>query len=115
LKNHDGIVETGQKGWSSEERHIAKQAVDLAYEREVASLITDLHSRVSSVHCSGDVWSLHDYLSAKRHEMDGKFDLRDSSLVFVFATLVKDGLLSVNELDGLDQDKLVKISALARM
>jgi hypothetical protein len=108
-------VEPGPICWSPEERHLARQAVDLAYEREVSSLIMALHNKVSEVHCSGDVWSLHDYLSAKRHEMDGKFDLRDSSLLFVFATLLKDGLLSVGELDGLDRDKLVKITALARM
>jgi hypothetical protein len=108
-------VETGHTGWSPEERHLAKQAVDLAYEREVSSLITALHHKISEVSCPGDVWNLHDYLSAKRHEMDGKFDLRDSSLLFVFATLVKDGLLSVGELDGLDREKVVKITALARM
>ena len=89
--------------------------MDLAYEREVSSLIMALHNKVSEVRCSGDVWSLHDYLSAKRHEIDGKYDLRESSLLFVFAALVKDGLLSVGELDGLHRDKLVKITALARM
>ena len=108
-------VETGHHGWSPEERHLARQAVDLAYEREVTSLITALHNKLSQVNNSSDVWSLHDYLSAKRHEMDGKFDLRDSSLLFVFAALVKDGLLSVSELDGLAREKLVKITALARM
>jgi hypothetical protein len=35
-------------------------------------------------------------------------------LLFVFASLVKDQLLQVDELQGLSEDKLAKISAMAR-
>ncbi|MFN7789444.1 MAG: hypothetical protein ACK5QY_13735 [Pseudanabaena sp.] len=33
-------------------------------------------------------------------------------MVFVFAGLVKDGWLSLNELEGLNDDKIAKIAAL---
>lgn len=109
------IVESVEAGWTKAECAVAKEAFDLAYEREVLTLITTLKSRSHAVSSPEDVWNLHDFLSAKRHEIDGKFDFRYSSLVFVFAGLVKDGLLKLSELEGLDKDKLAKIAALSRM
>jgi hypothetical protein len=58
---------------------------------------------------------LHDFLSARRHEIDGKYDYRYSVLIFVFAGLVKEGWLNIDELEGLQKDKLTKVAALARM
>jgi hypothetical protein len=102
-------------GWTEAEQAVAKQAFDLAYKREVLTLIKSLQSRSNAALNSEDVWSLHDFLSAKRHEIDGKFDFRYSSLICVFAGLVKDGMLQMSELEGLDQEKLAKITALSRM
>jgi len=62
-----------------------------------------------------DLWQLHDFLSARRHEVDGKYDYQYSALLFVFAGLVKEGWLHVSELEGLNKDKLAKITSLARM
>jgi hypothetical protein len=109
------IVESVEGSWTKAERTIAKQAFDLAYQREVVTLIKTLQTRANAVANPEDVWNLHDFLSAKRHEIDGKYDFRYSSLIFVFATLVKDGLLKINELEGLDREKIAKISALSRM
>jgi hypothetical protein len=47
--------------------------------------------------------------------MDGRYDFRFGTLLFVFANLVKDGLLSLDELEGLSADKIAKISAMSRM
>ena len=62
-----------------------------------------------------DVWRLHDFLSTIRHEIDGKYDYRDSVLIFVLAQLLKEKWLQLNELEGLAKDKLAKIAALGRM
>ncbi|NJM74095.1 MAG: hypothetical protein HC862_30640, partial [Scytonema sp. RU_4_4] len=53
-----------------------------------------------------DLWRLHDFLSARRHEVEGKYDYQYSVLLFVFAGLVKEGWLHLTELEGLDKDKL---------
>jgi hypothetical protein len=108
-------VEACQSVWSAEEWDVVQHAIDTAYSREVAELIESLQSRLPNLGCPDDVWNLHDYLSAKRHEMDGKYDRREASLLFMFAGLVKDGLLRVEELEGLSREKIIKISALARM
>jgi hypothetical protein len=47
--------------------------------------------------------------------MDGRYDFRFATLLFVFANLVKDGLLSLEDLKGLSADKIAKISAMSRM
>lgn len=101
--------------WSSEERQIAQTAFKKAYRREVQSLIEYVQTQAGSITEVNDLWQLHDLLSARRHQLDGKYDSRDASLVFVFAELVKQKLLAVEELEGINPDKLTKIVALSRM
>jgi len=101
--------------WSQTEQTIAQTAFNRAYEREINTLIKEVHEKASAIAELNDVWQLHDFLSARRHEIDGKYDYRYSGLVFVFARLVKEGWLHLNELEGLDKDKLTKVAALARM
>jgi hypothetical protein len=62
-----------------------------------------------------EVWDLHDFLSCKRHEMEGRLDFRLPTLLFVFSTLVREGVLRLDELEGLSADKIAKIAALSSM
>lgn len=101
--------------WSQTEKTIARQAFDQAYEREIKALLKEVEQQVSQITQVENLWHLHDFLSAKRHEIDGKYDYRDSSLVFVFSVLLKEGWLHMDELKGLNPDKRAKISALSRM
>ena len=101
--------------WTATEENIAKKAFEIAYKREINDLIDSVKHKAGSLSEIDDMWHLHDFLSAKRHEVDGKYDYRLPMLVFVFAGLVKDGWLSLGELEGLNPDKIAKISALARM
>ncbi|MFN7677321.1 MAG: hypothetical protein ACK5QW_01840, partial [Cyanobacteriota bacterium] len=59
------------------------------------------------------LWQLHDFLSTQRHDMEGRFDFRLEGILFVFASFVKDGLLSVDELNGLETEKIAKIKAMS--
>lgn len=101
--------------WSTIEQTIAKEAFEKAYQREIKALIEQVRERASAIAEIEDMWHLHDFLSARRHEVDGKYDYRDSMLVFIFASLVKEGWLHLNELEGLDRSKIAKIAALSRM
>ncbi|HEY9883532.1 MAG TPA: hypothetical protein V6C98_07965, partial [Thermosynechococcaceae cyanobacterium] len=78
-------------------------------------LIKQVQEETSTLTELGELWRLHDFLSAKRHQVEGKYDYEYSALLFVFAGLVKEGWLHLSELEGLSQDKLAKISSLARM
>jgi Photoprotection regulator fluorescence recovery protein len=112
-------VETGnegiENGWSLEEQAIARKVFDLAYEREIAGLMRWVNEQAGSITQVDDMWRLHDFLSAKRHDLDGKYDFRYPFLIMVFAQLVKEGWLKIPELEGLDPSKRAKISALSKM
>lgn len=101
--------------WSHTEQNIAQVAFDKAYNREINALIKEINEKASVISQIEDIWGLHDYLSARRHDIDGKYDYRYSVLIFVFARLLKEGWLRLDELEGLAADKLKKVTALSRM
>jgi superfamily II DNA or RNA helicase len=71
-----------------------------------------LHAAVMD--SAGALWQLHDFLSIQRHRLEGRFDFRPQPILFLFASLVKDQLLDLTELAGLDDGKLAKIRAMAQ-
>lgn len=101
--------------WSKTEKKIAQAAFERAYEREVNALINEVRENAGAIAELADVWGLHDFLSARRHDIDGKYDYRYSVLIFVFARLIREQWLHLDELEGLGKDKLAKIAALAQM
>jgi hypothetical protein len=108
-------METELAGWTLEEQELARCVFERALHREVEALIETLRSQSSALRGRDDVWQLHDFLSIQRHAMEGRQEFQLSGLLFVFAGFVRDGLASVEELNGLSPDKLAKISAMARM
>jgi hypothetical protein len=109
------MMQVNDIDWSETEKKVAQAAFNKAYEREINALIEEVRKQASGILAIDDLWRLHDFLSARRHDIDGKYDYQYSELIFVFASLVKEGWLNLSELDGLDRDRLTKIAALARM
>ena len=109
------ILQVTEKKWSETEEIIFKQALQTAYKREIAALIDHVRDRAASLSKLEDLWYLHDLLSTKRYEIDGKYTYNSSTVVFDFAQLVKEGWLDLEDLKGLKPAMLSKISALARM
>jgi hypothetical protein len=101
--------------WSELEKKVAEEAFRKAYNRETTALIQEISNKASIITEIEEVWQLHDFLSAKRHEIDGKYDFDYSAFIFVFARLLKEKWISLDDLSGLGTDKLAKMSALARM
>ncbi|MDJ0774128.1 MAG: hypothetical protein QNJ49_12000 [Mastigocoleus sp. MO_167.B18] len=101
--------------WSETEKEVAHQAFDKAYEREINALLEEVRSQASNITEIDQIWRLHDFLSARRHDIDGKYDYRYSVLIFVFARLLKEKWLDMSDLEGLERAKLSKIAALTRM
>lgn len=108
------MAESLLEGWSETEQGIAKQAFERAYGRAIHQLINAVRTRSEQLSSAQAVWDLHDFLSIERHNIEGRFDFRLDGILFVFASLVKDQLLRLDELDGLTADKLAKIGAMAR-
>lgn len=109
------MLQDNKTQWSEAEETIAKQALQTAYNRETSALITNIRDRAGSITELEDLWCLHDLLSTKRHEIDGKYAYNFPTLVFDFARLVKEGWLHLDELKGLRPEVLSKISAITRM
>jgi len=102
------------EGWSESEQHIARQAFEHAYQRTIERLIADLQEKTRDLNSAEAIWQLHDFLSIERHTIEGRFSFRAEGILFVFASFVKDNLLQIDELAGLDADKLAKVSAMSR-
>jgi hypothetical protein len=102
-------------GWSASEETIARQVFERAHERALAGLIEHLRNRLTDLNGAESLWELHDFLSIQRHAIEGRFDFREPGLLFVFAGLLKDQLISLEELQGLEAIKLAKITAMTRI
>jgi hypothetical protein len=109
------MLQTVEAPWSETETQSAHALFRKAYEREVAELLSTVQHKATQITEIDDLWKLHDFLSAKRHEIDGKYDQRESVIIFVFAQLLKEGLVEAEELNFLASEKQSKIKALARL
>lgn len=108
-------MDTELAGWTVEEQDLARRVYQRAISREVETLIETLRSQAADLRGTEDIWRLHDFLSGQRHAIEGRLEFRLSGVLFVFAGFIRDGLASLEELEGLSVDKLAKVSAMARM
>jgi hypothetical protein len=108
-------MKTSENQWSAAEQVIVQIAFQTAYEREISSLMELVKNQVLKLNQIDELWQINDFLNSKRHEIDGKYDFDPSTLIFAFSRLIKDQWLSVEELQGLEKEKLAKITALAKM
>ena len=108
------MMDTMLEGWTEPEQAVAREAFDRAYSRAVDQLVATVRARAVELSSADSVWQLHDFLSIERHTIEGRFDFRFEGLLFGFASLVKEQLLQLEELAGLEADKLAKITAMAR-
>ena len=107
-------METELAGWTDQEQAVARDAFERAYGRSTVALIEAVRLQAETLQTVDAVWQLHDFLRIPRPGSEGRFDFRLDGILFVFASLVKEGLLQLDELQGLDADKLGKVSAMAR-
>lgn len=97
------------------EAEIAQRALQSGYQRETSALIDRVRSRASSIEELEDLWNLHDLLSTKRYEIDGKYVYDAATIVFDLARLIKEGWLTLEDLAGLNSEMIAKISVLTRI
>jgi len=101
--------------WSKKEKEVARQAFGRAYERECKELSNKVKEMANSVKTPEDIWELHEFLAEKREEIDEKYDYRYSVLILVFGKLLREGWIRLNDLEGLDEDKIIKIKNIAEL
>ena len=53
-----------------------------------------------------ELWELERHLTARRKEIDAKYEFKYSSVLLVLAELVRERRISLDKLQGLSEDKL---------
>jgi hypothetical protein len=101
--------------WTTKEIEISQRVLNKAYQRETETLVVEVRHKINNMTDIEQLWQVHDTLSAKRYDLDGKYDAREPMLIFTFAQLLKEGWISLEELSGLHQAKLAKISSLSKI
>ena len=103
-----------QQEWSKAEKQIARAAFDRALARECAHIMAAVRERAGSIQTMDDVWKLSDYLNELERELPEKYNYRYSRLISIFAWLINDGWLTIDELAGLAENKLAQIQWMTR-
>jgi hypothetical protein len=101
--------------WSKKEKAVARQAFSNAYKKECKELARRVREMSNTVNTPEDIWQLHDFLKEKRREIDVKYDFRYSVLILVFGRLLREGWIEVDDLEGLDEEKITKIKYVAEL
>jgi hypothetical protein len=99
--------------WSSQEEQVARQVFDNGRRRSIEQLISTLQTKFQALNTDESVWHMHDYLSTERHIFEGRSEFDYSNILFTLADLLKQRLITLEELDGLDPKKLAKIKAMS--
>jgi hypothetical protein len=100
--------------WSKTEKQIARAAFEQALARECAQIIAGVREEAGALQTMEDVWKLSDHLNELARELPGKYDYRYSQLLYVFGRLISEGWLTLDELAGLDEDKLERLRWMTR-
>ena len=101
--------------WSQKEKAISRAAFDNAYRNECDAIIRTVKQKAGSLSESKGIWELEDYLYEKRKETDNKYDYRYSALLPVFGRLVREGWITLKDLEGLGEEKIRRIQLIATM
>ena len=101
--------------WSRTEKKVARDAFDLAYERECAAIKEQASAMLASITDPSDIWRVHDFLDDRREAVDRRYDYRYSVLPLVFGHLLRDGWLNEEDLAGLRSDKLELVKRIAEL
>ena len=101
--------------WSPREKAVARRAFDHALHRELEGTIQEAKGRAAKVKEPSDLWDLEQWLTRRRKEIDDKYDYRYSVLPFVFAVLIREGGVSLEDLRELGEDKLDFIRGILRL
>ena len=101
--------------WSQKEKSISRTAFDKAYRNQCDRIIKTIRQKVDGLSEPKGIWELEDYLYEKRKEIDNKYDYRYSVLLPVFGLLVKEGWITMNDLEGLGEEKIERIQLIASM
>jgi superfamily II RNA helicase len=92
--------------WSPKEKVIARRAFDRVLRQELDAAIHTTKQMAAQIRQASELWELERHLTQLRKEIERKYEYKYSTLVLLFADLIREGKLNAEELRGLADDKL---------
>ena len=99
--------------WTHQEQAIAKQAFETGKQRSIEALIAILKEQSALLDTPESIWKFHDFLSSERYQYEGRAEFDTANILFTLADMIKQKLISTDDLAGLENTKLSKIKAMA--
>ena len=90
--------------WSKAEKKIARDAFDKAYQKCCEEIIKEIQS--FSFDSQDEIWELCNRLNQYRKEVRNIFDYRYSQFFFIFPIMIHKGWITLEDLEGLKEDKM---------
>jgi hypothetical protein len=106
-------VSLHDRKWSPGEKALARKVFDEALQRELAEVMQEAKRRALGIGAPSELWDLEEYLRESRKKIDDKYDYRYSILLDVFGWLLQEGRIRIDELRGLDDERLAYIRRVA--
>jgi len=100
--------------WSKSEKIVARKAFDAALKRELHEVMQETRRMASQIKEPSDLWDLEHYLTARRKDIDRKYDTRGSRLKDVLGRLLYENRLREEDLSGLREEKMKSIRSFAQ-
>ena len=86
--------------WSQKEKSVSRAVFEKALKNECNEIIETVKKKATNLSEPKEIWELEDYLYEKRKEIDNKYDYRYSALILVFGRLVREGWITLKDLEG---------------
>ena len=100
--------------WSDAEKKIARRVFDQALREELDEVVRKVKEMARDIKEPSDLWKIEEYLARRRKAIDAEYDYRYSQLPIVFGQLVSRGRIRVEDLQGLDEEKLAFVRFMMR-
>ena len=96
--------------WKDSEKRIANRAFENARTTELDEVVQSFKADAAKIDDADQLWTLIDQMKNRRYQFEQKYDYRYSILVSVLARLLSEQRISIEDLTGLDRDKLATIT-----
>ncbi len=105
----------GRDDWSKAEKAHARVVFDKAYHRECAGILAKVKGLAEEASSPEELWKIRNFIEGHGRQVGRKYDYRCSVLDEVFGTLLFQGWLSEEDLDGFCAERRSRIAGRAEM
>lgn len=91
--------------WSEREKKIARRVFDQVVANDLNCVLEKMKQRAAAARSPKDMWDLRRFLEREQRRIDETYEFRYSNLPLMFARLVVEGGIQLDDLAELGEDK----------